>query len=417
MDINYNFINLLDFLGLVQGVLLGLILMIRNKKNRPSLWLGLFLITYAIELLSIILYETGFDYYHSSLLFMPINFLFLHPAFLYLYVKSLTQTQTIAFKNYWMLFIPGVIEFIASTFLYSLPMSTKMNVQEHDNFVFFADCYFYTATIYGIFISLKVIQLIHEHQEKVMDYFSNTKNRQLKWVKWVAIYLIVYGLAWFSLLFITHETINEVMFTFLSIINVIFIFWAGISGLEQTIVEMVDYDKYKHPNNVPNSEIVDNLDAKAGHVGTKIDAEPTETHHTKTNHPQAKIAPIATKASHVDTETFQKLTALMTEKEFFKNADLTLPVLAQELNMTRRNLSSLINQQTGTNFNYFINEYRVAEAKKILLDDQFNHLNMLGIAYEVGFNSKATFFSVFKKMEGIPPGTFKKQRLSTISLK
>ena len=60
------------------------------------------------------------------------------------------------------------------------------------------------------------------------------------------------------------------------------------------------------------------------------------------------------------------------------------------------------------NFNQFINKYRVEAAQSMLCDPNFDHLNMLGIAHEVGFNSKATFFSAFKKIAGVSPGVYKK---------
>ena len=78
---------------------------------------------------------------------------------------------------------------------------------------------------------------------------------------------------------------------------------------------------------------------------------------------------------------------------------------------------SLVNAQTNElNFSQEVVESHSfdekKDAKKKLIDPKFEHLNMLGIAYEVGFNSKATFFAVFKKMAGISPGAYKKRSLA-----
>ena len=63
---------------------------------------------------------------------------------------------------------------------------------------------------------------------------------------------------------------------------------------------------------------------------------------------------------------------------------------------------------TTVNFYDFINKYRVEEAKKLLIEDIHNY-KILAIAYEVGFNSKATFNRVFKKFTELTPSEFKEK--------
>ena len=101
----------------------------------------------------------------------------------------------------------------------------------------------------------------------------------------------------------------------------------------------------------------------------------------------------------------------LTVQKSFKNPKLHLALLAKELNISQRKLSTLINENAQLNFNQFINQYRIEEAKQLLVDENFAHLNMVGIAYEVGFNSKATFYAVFKKMTGTTPIKFQKMKL------
>jgi len=65
------------------------------------------------------------------------------------------------------------------------------------------------------------------------------------------------------------------------------------------------------------------------------------------------------------------------------------------------------------NFYTFINEYRVEEVKKRLVDHQYDHLTFLAIAYECGFNSKSSFNFIFKKSTGMTPSEFKKKRMDS----
>ncbi len=96
-----------------------------------------------------------------------------------------------------------------------------------------------------------------------------------------------------------------------------------------------------------------------------------------------------------------KLEQLMKEKQVFRNPNLKLQDLAQELRLSPHQLSQFLNESLGKNFTQFINEYRIVEACKLLKTDTL--LSIEGIGDEVGFNSKSTFFSTFKKIKGVTP--------------
>jgi AraC-like DNA-binding protein len=110
----------------------------------------------------------------------------------------------------------------------------------------------------------------------------------------------------------------------------------------------------------------------------------------------------------VDNDTaaalIEKLHQLMAEKKIYRNANLTLGELSKEINISVHQLSQLLNDNLGKNFTAFINEYRINEACTIMVSD--NRLTLEGIGYEVGFNSKSTFFATFKKLKGTTPAIF-----------
>jgi AraC-like DNA-binding protein len=100
----------------------------------------------------------------------------------------------------------------------------------------------------------------------------------------------------------------------------------------------------------------------------------------------------------------EKLHQVMSEKKIYQNANLTLGELSKEINISVHQLSQLLNDNMGKNFTAFINEYRINEACTIMVSD--NRLTLEGIGYEVGFNSKSTFFATFKKLKGTTPAIF-----------
>jgi AraC-like DNA-binding protein len=104
-----------------------------------------------------------------------------------------------------------------------------------------------------------------------------------------------------------------------------------------------------------------------------------------------------------------KLNQLMAGDKIFLNNDLSLPDLANRLGLSIHNTSYLINRLTEGNFYNFINQLRVEEAKKILNAGRMEELNMVGIAFASGFNSKTAFNTAFKKYTGYSPTAYIKQ--------
>ncbi|MFB6317935.1 helix-turn-helix domain-containing protein [Saccharicrinis sp. FJH54] len=93
----------------------------------------------------------------------------------------------------------------------------------------------------------------------------------------------------------------------------------------------------------------------------------------------------------------------------FLDAQLSLSALADAVNMHPNKLSYLINEQSGSNYNEFINNYRLDYFKTLAADVRNAHLTILGMAFESGFNSKTVFNAYFKKAVGETPGEWMKR--------
>lgn len=90
----------------------------------------------------------------------------------------------------------------------------------------------------------------------------------------------------------------------------------------------------------------------------------------------------------------------------FLNPDFNLNTLARELDITANKVSFILNEGKNLNFNDYVNDFRVKEVKKRLLDETFANYTFLSIALDTGFNSKATFYRVFKAKTGLTPKEF-----------
>ncbi|MCW5517593.1 helix-turn-helix domain-containing protein [Muriicola sp. Z0-33] len=107
-------------------------------------------------------------------------------------------------------------------------------------------------------------------------------------------------------------------------------------------------------------------------------------------------------------ELKEQLIRLFDEEKIYKDNDINLEVIASKLNTTRHNASQVINEHFQVSFHELINTYRIQEAKKILDDDKKNNLNIIDIAYEVGYNNKVTFNKAFKKDTRLTPSQYQK---------
>lgn len=103
----------------------------------------------------------------------------------------------------------------------------------------------------------------------------------------------------------------------------------------------------------------------------------------------------------------ERLINVMVAREPFKNPGLKMEDLAKETTLSTHQLSQLLNDHIKKNFTLFVNEYRINAACKMLLAGDNSKIEAIG--FEVGFNSRSTFFSTFKKLKGITPAMFQQQ--------
>lgn len=107
-------------------------------------------------------------------------------------------------------------------------------------------------------------------------------------------------------------------------------------------------------------------------------------------------------------EDLLKLKNYMTDEKPFLNPDLKIQDISKEINVPVRELSVLINHQLGQHFYDFVNTYRIENAMEILKDSSKSKVTILEILYEVGFNSKSSFNTAFKKQTGNTPTAYRK---------
>ncbi len=108
-------------------------------------------------------------------------------------------------------------------------------------------------------------------------------------------------------------------------------------------------------------------------------------------------------------EDLKKLIEYIETEKPYLDDKLTLQKLAEPLDVPEKQLSALINKKTGMHFFDFINSYRIKDAQTLLKEQP--DLTVLEVLYDVGFNSKSSFYTAFKKATGITPTAYRKSTL------
>jgi AraC-like DNA-binding protein len=101
-----------------------------------------------------------------------------------------------------------------------------------------------------------------------------------------------------------------------------------------------------------------------------------------------------------------KLDQLMRSEQAYKDTDLNLPRLAENLALSTHQLSELMNSRLGKGFSRYLRELRVDAAKSMLLDEP--SASVLSVGVSVGFTSQSNFYEAFREIEGMTPGQYRK---------
>jgi len=125
----------------------------------------------------------------------------------------------------------------------------------------------------------------------------------------------------------------------------------------------------------------------------------------------------AIKTKQILTETqknniAETIKTFFIEKKLYKDPNLTLDKLAKKIHIPKKNLSLVINELFNKSFTTMLNEYRVDEAKKFLLNTK-EIKSLEDIYIKVGFNNRSTFNRVFKLRTDLTPHQFKDSHNTT----
>lgn len=350
------------FIGLCFALQLGFAKKINRAANR---FLSLALVVMVLWLLGLLGKDIGLEAYFSHWSWLPLRFSLAFGPLIFFYVLKITRPEYKFRSNDLLHFSPLLLELTAQGLEVMDSLKTGAAIDETPTFHLLNPILqlltFISVSIY-LYVSLRLIERFYR------DLKFNGNDRYRYELRWLHNLLIGLGLLW--LLWIPFTAIDYFYYHYqlsihayypLYILLAIMTIWIGaVAFLRREVGALAEAPLFLKP---------------------------------------ALPAEIRQKGIWLKRAVQANL--------YYLDPELSLNSLAEKLEMTTHELSRIINTVLKKSFNDFINEYRVQAVTRKMKDPAFDHLTLLGIAYESGFNSQSTFNRIFKQITGKSPLEYK----------
>ncbi|MEO5583101.1 MAG: AraC family transcriptional regulator [Saprospiraceae bacterium] len=367
----FNTWTIIFLFAAVQGIIISLILFFNGKASSRSqkIYLTILMLLFSLQIFEYVLWWTGYLVEWPHWMNSTGSFPFLFGPLLFFYFKSVFRSEGINRYKDWLHFIPSIVFIIAHLPQYALPGSIKISyihgtLKNPGGFPW--------PWFNLIQLSLYAIICFYEYRHEA----ENT----LEVKKWFRLILTLFSL--YILAVMTYYALvkmpwfNPIWDYMISITCMIFIYAIAIYGYFNNKVfngfDLMDnMSRSKYQNSVLKNDF--------GH------------------------------------QVLDKLNQLMNEEKLYVDDEINLDKLALRLEISRHQLSQVLNELAGMNFFEYINSRRIVEAKNLLTSTSKKELNIIEIAYKVGYSNKVTFNNTFKKYTGMTPSEYRSSSLIAFS--
>ena len=393
MFFQFGFYSSILLISFTHGIVYSILLFFKavQDENKSNYWLSLFLFLCSLYIAPWMLGFAGWydnQPFRDIMFYMTFQHLFLLGPVIFFYVQSLLNPNFKLNKQNFLHLLPGILYIIYSIVIV---VTDKLILKRY---YFLADTtdrefdswYQYAGFFSMLFYFGLSLRYYLKFQKLMPQLVSFSDNLVFKWIKtflmaFLVMLILQVATYIFGICFPNTQTyIGSWWYFFFFSIIMYYIAITGYANSKKTTIPF-SFDLFQ-------SNKVFLLPMHENEKVEEIDFEEIE-----------KSKPIKE-----DIQLWKnKIVDLFETKMLFKNPDLTLTDLAKNLDTNVAIISRTINQGFQLNFNDFINQYRVETVKKAFEKGEHKKSTLLGIAFDCGFNSKATFNRAFKKNTGLSP--------------
>lgn len=363
--------SIILFISILQGAVFAALLLFRyfRQNKLADFWLAVLLVLLCLSLITPLIGFANVYDRNQWLTYFPFGIAYSYGVCVWFYVLSLTDSTRRFRAKDALLFIPSIIYLIFRLTLFAQSLEFKDWFDENYYVPLASPIIFITGFVWDlIFLSLS-IRHYRKYRAWLDENFSDTEKIKFDWLR-NFLYIFTFALAAAAIFDFTDS------------------FLFNLSYIQYFYFELI-------------LAFVTYYLAIAGYLRSEtIELNFTETESADAEQPKTLL-------SEQDLEKFKKkLQNVMATEKSFLNPQLTLNDLAKELGVNSAVLSHAINSGFGKNFNDYINEFRIEAVKNKLQSREVKNSTLLGIAFDCGFNSKATFNRAFKKFTNVSPREF-----------
>ncbi len=407
MRFDFNFYSSILLIFFVHGLIYAAMLYRKGNRTetKSNKWLSLFLLLCILYVSPWMLGFAGWydnQPYRDILFYTPMQHLFFIGPVLFFYVQSLLNPSFTFSRKQWVHLLPGLLYL-----LYSLVMviTDKLVLNKYYFLADGTDRDFdswyqysgYISMVIYFYLSYRYYQLYKKLMVQVISYadfvlFKWVKNFLLAFLTMLIMKLVFQLMSNFSF----FQKINYVAAWWDYFSFAIIFYYIAITGYSNSIETKVPFKL-----NLLGQQSLLLLHPNIPHIDNSF-VEDAEIIEFETEQPLT-----SKEDDGLLQEWKPKILALVRDKKAYEDPELSLSQIARQLNTNPSVISKVINQGFKLNFNDFINFYRIEAVKEKLRLGEQKIQTLLGIAYDCGFNSKATFNRAFKKVEGVSPKEWK----------
>lgn len=377
-------------IGLAQSIFGAFVLATKRRVEISDKILIACLLTFALKFALYLMHLEHGEFFDLSFSMglIPLTF----GPYLYLYTTYLVERQArFDYKD--------LLHFLPFIFITACYFAFFKEVVDFTDVNYFQeDSYLWVRVLFGlVFIAsivcytvLTYIKLRRFRKEMSSNFSYLTRQLQLVWLNFIpALFVLL-----FTVYFVTGA-INA--FSFRKVIDL-----TALSHIGLTVIAFaISYFGVRQMSLFrPNYVKVEDKQPTVSETAVEETQEGDE--------PEKK-----TKARFTDEQALaliDKLNRHMEEEKPYLNPELTLYDLSSQLNLSKNELTDLLNNHMGKNFFAFVNEFRLKAVIRKFENPDYSHYTIIAIAYDCGFNSKSTFNSIFKQYTGQTPSDYKKNQ-------
>lgn len=372
---SFNIWSVLILIAAVHGILLAIVLWLKKENQKANLYFSLLLVALSLHLIEYALDISGWSMHFPHIVASSYPLLFLLAPLYLIYARALIDNKLVWRTKDWLHFLPAILTLLLFlpfylqsaeqkiAFLDTLAAQNTLEVPPAQFVMMFAQI---TQLLIYLWWTRR---LVLSAKKSIVEQHSNGKLLKINWLeKATTVFgLFVFFYAFVTIILVFFKAYRMEMDYVVVLTNALLIFVVAYVVLSQPQL-FLENDK----------------------IGRRQQLLSLEQ----------------------STSLKEQLLNYMEEKRPYLEEDIKISDLAEALGVPTHHLSELINSSFQSNFFDFINTYRIEAAQNLLKDPSKTDWKILAIAFETGFNNKATFNRVFKKYTGHTPSAYRAEHLS-----